>query len=121
MDICRRRCRRANWWRLWRRCTKDRPCQRDTAAHASRSGQRLARSQRGPHRPRGGDPGLITQGKSNADVARLTYLSPNTVKSYIRSLYRKVGVESRTQAVLWGMQHGFLPDHSRIEHWRGGP
>jgi DNA-binding NarL/FixJ family response regulator len=64
---------------------------------------------------------LITQGKSNADVARLTYLSPNTVKSYIRSLYRKVGVESRTQAVLWGMQHGFLPDHSRIEHWRGGP
>src|SRR6201995_1136811 len=28
---------------------------------------------------------LITQGKSNADVARLTYLSPNTVKSYIRN------------------------------------
>jgi len=27
---------------------------------------------------------LITQGKSNADVAALTYLSPNTVKSYIR-------------------------------------
>jgi DNA-binding NarL/FixJ family response regulator len=29
---------------------------------------------------------LITQGKSNAEVARLTYLSPNTVKSYIRSV-----------------------------------
>jgi len=29
---------------------------------------------------------LITQGLSNADVARLTYLSPNTVKSYIRSI-----------------------------------
>jgi DNA-binding NarL/FixJ family response regulator len=28
---------------------------------------------------------LITQGKSNADVALLTYLSPNTVKSYIRN------------------------------------
>ena len=28
---------------------------------------------------------LITQGKNNADVARLTYLSPNTVKSYIRT------------------------------------
>lgn len=45
---------------------------------------------------------LITQGKSNADVARLTYLSPNTVKSYIRTIYRKLGVGSRTQAVLWG-------------------
>lgn len=64
---------------------------------------------------------LITQGKSNADVARLTYLSPNTVKSYIRSAYRKIGVSSRTQAVLWGVDHGFTPDHHRIEHWKGGP
>jgi len=64
---------------------------------------------------------LITQGMSNADVARLTYLSPNTVKSYIRTTYRKLGVNSRTQAVLWGVNHGFTPDHHRIEHWRGGP
>ena len=64
---------------------------------------------------------LITQGKSNADVARLTYLSPNTVKSYIRTIYRKIDVGSRTQAVLWGVANGFTPDHNRIEHWRGGP
>lgn len=64
---------------------------------------------------------LITQGKSNADVAQLTYLSPNTVKSYIRSIYRKIGVDSRTKAVLWGVGHGFTPDHHRIDHWLGGP
>jgi len=64
---------------------------------------------------------LITQGKSNAEVAALTYLSPNTVKSYIRSIYRKIGVDSRTQAVLWGVNNGFSPDHRRIDHWRGGP
>ena len=64
---------------------------------------------------------LITQGKSNADVARLTFLSPNTVKSYIRTIYRKIDVGSRTQAVLWGVEHGFTPDHHRIDHWRGGP
>jgi DNA-binding NarL/FixJ family response regulator len=64
---------------------------------------------------------LITQGKSNAEVASLTYLSPNTVKSYIRTIYRKIGVTSRTQAVLWGVRHGFTPDHDRVEHWRGGP
>ncbi|RFA15703.1 helix-turn-helix transcriptional regulator [Subtercola boreus] len=64
---------------------------------------------------------LITQGKNNADVATLTYLSPNTVKSYIRSIYRKIGVGSRTQAVLWGVGHGFTPDHHRIDHWLGGP
>jgi len=64
---------------------------------------------------------LITQGKSNAEVAKLTYLSPNTVKSYIRSIYRKINVASRTQAVLWGVDNGFTPDHRRIDHWRGGP
>jgi DNA-binding NarL/FixJ family response regulator len=64
---------------------------------------------------------LITQGKSNAQVAALTFLSPNTVKSYIRTVYRKIDVASRTQAVLWGVNHGFTPDHNRIEHWRGGP
>jgi DNA-binding NarL/FixJ family response regulator len=64
---------------------------------------------------------LITQGKSNAEVAALTYLSPNTIKSYIRTTYRKINVASRTQAVLWGVKHGFTPDHRRIEHWRGGP
>lgn len=64
---------------------------------------------------------LITQGMSNAQVAELTFLSPNTVKSYIRTVYRKIGAGSRTQAVLWGVAHGFTPDHNRIEHWRGGP
>ena len=64
---------------------------------------------------------LITQGMSNADIGGLTYLSPNTVKTYIRSAYRKIGATSRTQAVLWGVEHGFRPDHRRIEHWRGGP
>ena len=64
---------------------------------------------------------LITQGKSNAEVAALTFLSPNTVKSYIRAIYRKIRVGSRTQAVLWGVNNGFTPDHHRIDHWRGGP
>jgi DNA-binding NarL/FixJ family response regulator len=61
---------------------------------------------------------LITQGMSNAEVADLTYLSPNTVKSYIRTIYRKIDVASRTQAVLWGVQHGFTPDHRRVERWQ---
>lgn len=64
---------------------------------------------------------LITRGKSNAQVAELTYLKPNTVKSYIRSAYRKIGVGSRTQAVLWGVRHGFVPDHDRLQQWSTHP
>jgi len=64
---------------------------------------------------------LITQGKNNAEIAALTYLSPNTIKSYNRAIYRKIDASSRTQAVLWGVKNGFTPDHHRIEHWLGGP
>ncbi|MEL4358791.1 MULTISPECIES: response regulator transcription factor [unclassified Luteococcus] len=56
---------------------------------------------------------MITQGMSNAEIAEHTYLSPNSVKSYIRSAYRKIGVKRRSQAVAWGIEHGMLPDRSR--------
>ena len=64
---------------------------------------------------------LITQGRSNGEIAKAMYLSINTVKTYIRSAYRKIGVTGRPQALLWGFDHGFQPDHHRIDHWRGGP
>lgn len=57
---------------------------------------------------------LITQGLSNVEIASRASLSINSVKSYVRTAYRKIGVNSRTNAVLWGIEHGFLPDHRRI-------
>ena len=56
---------------------------------------------------------LITQGLTNEQIADRAYLSINTVKSYIRTAYRKMGVRSRSQAVLWGIDHGFRPDRAR--------
>lgn len=57
---------------------------------------------------------LITQGLSNQEIAQRTYLSINSVKTYIRTAYRKIGVSRRAQAVAWGMRHGFEPDRMRI-------
>lgn len=57
---------------------------------------------------------LITQGLSNQQIADRAFLSINSVKSYIRSSYRKMGVTSRSRAVLWGIEHGFRPDHVRF-------
>lgn len=56
---------------------------------------------------------LITLGLSNKEIASRAYLSINSVKSYIRSAYRKMGVTTRSQAVLWAVHHGFLPDSVR--------
>jgi DNA-binding NarL/FixJ family response regulator len=50
---------------------------------------------------------LIVQGLSNEDLAAELFVSINTVKSTIRSIYRKIGATSRSQAVAWGVQHGF--------------
>ncbi len=57
---------------------------------------------------------LITQGYSNNDIVETTMLSINSIKSYIRSAYRKIGVTSRSRAILWGIDHGFQPDRARM-------
>jgi NarL family two-component system response regulator LiaR len=56
---------------------------------------------------------LITQGLSNQEIADRCYLSINSVKTYVRTAYRKMEVTRRSQAVLWGIAHGFAPDRSR--------
>ncbi|HEX5860833.1 MAG TPA: response regulator transcription factor [Nocardioides sp.] len=50
---------------------------------------------------------FITRGLTNEEIARRAFLSINTVKTYIRTAYRKIGVETRAQAVAWGYENGF--------------
>ena len=50
---------------------------------------------------------LIAQGVTNHDIAGTLFLSINSVKTYIRSTYRKIGVANRAQAVAWALQNGF--------------
>ena len=56
---------------------------------------------------------LICAGLSNQQIAERTYLSINSVKTYIRTAYRKLGLSRRSQAVRWGLEHGFLPPEPR--------
>jgi DNA-binding NarL/FixJ family response regulator len=54
---------------------------------------------------------LVTLGKTNQEICEALFLSINSVKTYIRSAYRKIGATNRVQAVAWAVQHGFpLPD-----------
>jgi len=58
--------------------------------------------------------GLITQGLSNQEIAERMFVSINSIKSYIRAAYRTMGVTSRSQAVLWGVEHGLAPERVRV-------
>ncbi len=55
---------------------------------------------------------LIVSGLSNREIGERLQLSINSVKTYIRSAYRKMGVERRTQAVLWGLDNGIHVDRN---------
>ena len=87
------------------------------AASAARSGTTATVTGLGSPRRLGASVGLtprevdvlskITQGLSNQEIAEQSYLSINSVKTYIRSAYRRIGVTSRAQAVVWCVQNGF--------------
>ena len=50
--------------------------------------------------------GLICEGVSDAQMSGTLQLSPNTVRNHIASLYRKIGVNRRSAAVIWARERG---------------
>lgn len=50
--------------------------------------------------------GLICEGRSDVEMAEVLGLSENTVRNHIASLYRKIGVNRRTAAVIWARERG---------------
>lgn len=50
----------------------------------------------------------IAMGYSYKDIARKMGISPNTVPTYIKSIYRKLEVNSRGEAVYAAVRHGLL-------------
>ncbi len=53
---------------------------------------------------------LVVMGHSNLEIAETLFLSINSVKTYIRSTYRKIKVTTRAQAIVWAIQNGFLTE-----------
>ncbi|MGY4644677.1 LuxR C-terminal-related transcriptional regulator [Cellulomonas sp. URHB0016] len=41
------------------------------------------------------------------EIARQLWVTRNTVKSQVRSIYRKIGVSTRAEAVAWARSHRF--------------
>ncbi len=56
---------------------------------------------------------LIALGMSNAEIGRELFLSIDTVKTYVRRLYAKLGVKNRAQAALRAAGHHVRPPETR--------
>lgn len=53
--------------------------------------------------------GLIAAGLSNQEIGDRLYISINSVKTYVRTAYQKIGAERRAHAVIWVERHGLTP------------
>ena len=50
----------------------------------------------------------LIEGDSNKCIARKIAIAEATVKVHVKAILRKIRVQNRTQAAIWGMNHGSL-------------
>ncbi len=54
---------------------------------------------------------LVAEGHSNAQLARMLWVTEQTVKFHLSNVYRKLDVANRTEASRWAQVHNLLPAH----------
>lgn len=55
---------------------------------------------------------LIALGLANDEIAARLFISPHTVKNHVSNIYRKLGIDDRTQVALIALRLGIVPlDH----------
>jgi NarL family two-component system response regulator LiaR len=52
--------------------------------------------------------GLLARGRSNRQIARTLSISEETVKAHVSSILAKLHLADRTQAAIFGLQHGLV-------------
>ena len=50
--------------------------------------------------------GLICEGQSDHEMSKMLRLSRNTIRNHVSSLYRKIGVNRRSAAIIWARERG---------------
>jgi DNA-binding NarL/FixJ family response regulator len=54
---------------------------------------------------------LVARGLSNKDIAAALFITERTARTYVSNILGKLGLQSRTQAALWALEHdlGTMP------------
>jgi DNA-binding NarL/FixJ family response regulator len=57
--------------------------------------------------------GQVALGSSMREIARALGISPKTVDGHLQRIYPKIGVQTRSGAALYAVEHGLLPHVAR--------
>lgn len=58
---------------------------------------------------------LVAEGHSNSQLARMLWVTEQTVKFHLSNIYRKLDVANRTEASRWAQIHGLLATPARLD------
>lgn len=56
---------------------------------------------------------LLADGHSNAQLAKMLWVTEQTIKFHLSNIYRKLDVGNRTEAARWAHRHGLLPESAQ--------
>ena len=51
---------------------------------------------------------LLTKGRSNKEISAALFVSEDTVKAHLKTLFVKLGVKDRTEAAIYAVRHGIV-------------
>ena len=67
---------------------------------------------------------LISQSKTNREIAAVLKISPATVKRDVENILRKLRLRNRVEAAIYGLTRGGCPARGRaqcpLKKWRNG-
>ena len=53
---------------------------------------------------------LLTQGRTNKEIANTLCVSENTIKNHLKNILAKLHLQNRVQAVAYALREGIVPD-----------
>lgn len=59
--------------------------------------------------------GLICEGLADKEIASRLKLAPNTVRNHVATVYSKLGVHSRSAAIVWARERGLFAGELRVK------
>jgi len=59
--------------------------------------------------------GLICEGLADKEIALRLKLAPNTVRNHVATVYSKLGVHSRSAAIVWARERGLFAGELRVK------